>query len=129
MVRSIFILCAVAGGVFTGLTAANAATSAVPATAQNASVTPRLENFRLQDCSNADCLSAVGESAFVAQGRPALSAVHVALEIHLHNLPSVRVICDSFRYDVVTRLLVCDNRDAHSESLTIDHRFVVTKYP
>lgn len=102
--------------------------SAQAAVAAN-EVTPRLENFHLQDCLKNDCLSAVGQTAFIAQGRPALSAIHVQLELQRHNSKLLKLKCDSFRYDVVTHLLMCDNRDVHGESLTIDHNFIITKYP
>ena len=107
---------------------------AAPAVARtdDAISSPRLEKFHLQDCMNGVCLSAVGQTGFVAFGHPALSASNVQVQIQSARTKTKSFNCDSFRYDVTTRLAVCDNRNAHNAaagpSLTIDKNFLVTKY-
>lgn len=89
---------------------------------------PRIENFHLQDCLKGVCFSAKGQTAFVALGRPALSAVGVTIKIESAHMKTKSFSCDSFRYDVTTRLAVCDNRDVHLASVTIDENLLVTKF-
>ena len=95
---------------------------------ESAILSPRLQNFHLQDCLKDVCFSAKGQTAFVAFGRPALSAVSVTIKIESAHMKTRSFSCDSFRYDVTTRLAVCDNRDVHLASVTIDENLLVTKF-
>jgi hypothetical protein len=87
-----------------------------------------MEKFQLNQCSGEMCFRASGSKGHVSMTHDAISATHVKLDLSKSNFALSEVECVSFRYDMSSQFLVCDNREENRMSLTIDSKFVIKKY-
>lgn len=99
-----------------------------------ASASSELKAFRMNDCGVSTCISVEGPQADVSLAQTSLSARNVNVSVtnlgaKQHSKHAETFRCDSFRFDLVTQFLMCDNRESHRPSMTIDRRYTMTKYP
>lgn len=88
----------------------------------------QMTGFEIRNCAGGSCFLATGKQGFVSVAQDTLSANNVRLEIFKKNqLKGQQVSCASLNYDLVTQLLICDNREVGQASLTINSRLVVQK--
>ena len=88
----------------------------------------RMINFAIHHCVAQDCVVARGHEAFFNYNSRMLSASHVTLETWSLGRRKLSYSCMDFQADLLSDFYVCDNRDGHIESLTIDDRLRTEKY-
>jgi hypothetical protein len=87
-----------------------------------------LDNFKIHQCREDVCLSAEGPKAFVSHGGDIRAASNIDMEIKTGVKNSEHYHCASFRYELKSQFLACDNREAKGPSLTLDSNLRLKRY-
>lgn len=90
-----------------------------------------IDIFHLNDCNATTCISASAPKASVANSHTAFSAINAELTVSFTDARrTLHYQCVSFRYDLATQFLSCDNRDRPTAkiSLTIDRKFQISQF-
>lgn len=87
----------------------------------------RLQNFEITQCYHGQCFQARARTGSLSLNGNFLSAKNATLEIK--SARQTTTTCAGLRYDLISQLVTCDNRDEKKiPSLTIDENFVITNY-
>ena len=88
-----------------------------------------IESFHLQDCSvDQTCFDVQAPVVSISHTLTTVSAANVSLTLTVKEKPE-HISCASFRYDLKTLFLMCDNSERDGASLSISQNFSITRYP
>jgi hypothetical protein len=87
-----------------------------------------IQPFNLVQCLKNQCLRASADIAFLSMNQDSMAASNVKLELLPDPLGRRRVqTCATFRFDLKTQFLTCDNRDiSEIPTLLIDSKFKIS---